>query len=193
MPLIFTIGTMGSGKTLELTRQCLEYYQHGYKIYTNYLLKGIRYTQLYEPLEILQIPLEEKSFLALDEMYLWFDSYISKKETLMLMRNIINSTRKRKIIVSGTTQSIGQINYKNRLLGDVIKLPRYNEKTDILTVGLYRVPPLSSMGFMVVEFVRNLYYRGMRKLFPYFDTWEILADFTNIEDKFNKSEQKKLL
>ena len=176
MVLGCVIGKLGSGKTLYMTIECYFYrLKRDYNIFTNYTLKGIPYMKLSQPEELIVIGLNDdydKKFAAIDEGYLWFDALEKSSSKQKFYRNLINITRKMNYHIVFTTQTMGQIYYRARLLFDYLVKPIYNKRGDYLKVTLFQQ---NVMG----QYIPSKPYKihKVSRFFNYFDTNEILNDF----------------
>ena len=177
MVLFAVMGKLGSGKTLFITREAYHYATKGYTIYTNYHLIGIKHKRLKSPEHLLQIGLKKnpiKKAVFLDEGYLWFDALTKNVERQKFYRNLINITRKMGLVVFITTQSLGQINLRTRMLFDAFFEPhmyhkgkRYVMKVNISQSDYYN-------GFMTLK---TYWIKNVNRYFQYYDTLEIINDF----------------
>ena len=61
--------------------------------------KLINYTLLERPKDLLKVDPDELNFVALDEVYLWFDSYEGSNKARQLQRNLINVSRKMNMVI----------------------------------------------------------------------------------------------
>jgi hypothetical protein len=179
MPLIIIVGNMGHGKTLYLTYECIKYRQKGYHIYTNYKLnsKLINYTLLERPKDLLKVDPDELNFVALDEVYLWFDSYEGSNKARQLQRNLINVSRKMNMVIYATTQTKGQINLRYRLLLNFVMRPWYYSRKDILLVKKYWVITDEHRGSKDERKVITTLIKNASRIFKYYQTGEVLQDF----------------
>jgi hypothetical protein len=122
MTIIGFVGTLGSGKTLSMTRECARYKARGFKLLTNYNLliqdEQVDFDTLYK-----QVENEEdvsNTVLALDEIHILLDSRSSMSETSKVMTRWINLTRKQKIVLLYTTQYFHQVDRRLRSGTDIV-------------------------------------------------------------------------
>ena len=176
MPIACVIGNLGAGKTLFLTHEVIGYYQKGYEIYTNYNIKHVPHDRIRKRKDIIKTgrATEEPKFYALDEGYLLFDAMERSSKIQKEYRAIINISRKMNGVIYFTSQSLGQINLRTRILLNYIIRPYYYKKQDILKID-YEYP--SSVFMAGWEKLETRYIKKASRFFKYYDTNEIINDF----------------
>jgi len=198
------IGNLGSAKTLSLTHfMRLALNKKVNNIYTNYSTKFNKHLQervkkLNSPVELFEIK-TRNNHIFLDEIYLWFDCYDNDKETRKLQRNVINVSRKNDMTIYGTTQTLGQVNFKYRLLIDYAIYPTYIEEKIILKNGKKRTVRKVILNIYTVkstineaiiqEYLDTIIIKNPEKIFNWYDTNEVLVDFTNTQSQFKVQKQ----
>jgi len=137
--IIGFIGTVGSGKTLGMTREGYKYHLKGMKVFANYgldfpheKLTSARFTELIQENTQLQ-----DCVIMLDELHVWLDSRNSMKKKNKTITYFILQTRKRNVRLLYTTQHFDQVDKRLRNTTDILVFCRNvtNQKS-ITEVGL---------------------------------------------------------
>lgn len=203
MVLIAVKGGLGAGKTVFMVREGYHYQQKGYQVYTNFKV-DYPHVLLKNPKQLIYIGLNnpKPKVVLIDEAYLWFDALIKSSKIQTFYRNLINVTRKFKFIMYFTTQTLGQMNYRTRLLFDYVIEPviirpifRYKNSDENkkfydkklkefmlknpIKMRIHIFIPNTIGGFALGNTVT---IPNIEKYFKYYDTNEIINDFiTNFE------------
>ncbi len=112
------IGKQGSGKTLFITKLCIDNFEGSRKIYSNYSLKGLPYTSI--DLEILLNILDNDpnalndSIILLDEIHLYLDSLDFMRKNNRRLQTFFSQLRKRNILLFATTQYLMNVDIRIR-------------------------------------------------------------------------------
>lgn len=116
------IGTVGSGKTLSMTKQAYEYYKKGMTIYSNYHL-NFPYERLdkttFDEL-ISETRQLQDCVILLDELHIWLDSRSSGKKKNKTITYFILQTRKRNVRLLFSTQHFHQVDKRLRDTVDIL-------------------------------------------------------------------------
>lgn len=187
--LIAVVGNLGVGKTLFIVREGFHYMKKGYHIYTNFEV-SYPHVQLKNPKQLISVGLTnpKPKVLLLDEGYLWFDALIKSSKQQQFYRNFINVSRKLNYIIYFTSQTLGQINYRSRLLFDFIIEPEIIKPKDKkMFMKVFIFIPNTLGGFRLGE---NYTIPNIENYFQFYDTNEIINDF--ITD-FNLNDEPKLI
>jgi len=187
--IIICTGKPGRGKSLSAVYETIRLYRKGYTIYTNQILYHLNHYKLSHPLELLNLP-TRLNVILIDEIYQWFDSYIADSSIRIFMRNIFNATRKNTQIVIGTSQTLGMMNLKSRLVVDYLIKPCYYKELNILDQEIYEYTNKNE--FLAEEkyqFTKRI--KNISRYFPYYYTYEILEGFEkDVWEKQKKNKKK---
>lgn len=134
--IILYQGRMGSGKTLGMTADAIDFYKAGWiKIYANYTLN------LPFPIERITeeflLNLDKNSdikncVILIDELQIFFDARLWKQKGHIGFSHFIQQLRKRGIILIGTTQYSDTVEKRIRQNITILVRPSYDEKDQIL-------------------------------------------------------------
>lgn len=163
-------GRKGSGKTLSMTFWGLVYKKAGWKLMSNYALKGIeRFDKdfLYK----LNTDSSIKNIVLLvDELPLYFDARLWKGKKAIGFSQFIQQIRKRNIIILGTAQFIGLVELRIRQNSDVLVKCKFDKKQQKCVNTIYDITSLEDSktpNYFKLKFNAPFIY-------PYYDTKEIL-------------------
>ena len=113
------IGRQGSGKTLLITKHCIdEYHDNPRPIFSNYTLKGIPFKKI--TLEMVLDQLENdhnyynNSIIMFDEIHLYLDSLDFMRKNNRRLQTFFSQLRKRNILLLATTQYIMNVDIRIR-------------------------------------------------------------------------------
>jgi len=120
------IGRRGAGKTLTMTKDVVNYYYSGWKIYTNYDLYGIEYTKLTndEIINLINLDHIRNCVIAIDEIQTVIDSRKFAKDSNMDFTYFIQQIRKRGIVLLATSQFLDNVEKRFRQHIDLLVKPR---------------------------------------------------------------------
>lgn len=120
--IVCFIGTVGSGKTLGMTREGYRYYLRGHKVFSNYALafphERLTAKKLYELIED-KAQLQD-CVILLDELHVWLDSRASMRKKQRMITYFILQTRKRNVRLLCSTQHFEQVDKRLRKTTDIL-------------------------------------------------------------------------
>lgn len=169
------IGSMGSGKTLSLTRQVYREYRKGKQIISN-----MHFNFPYTPLTIEMLleydqndtPLHN-CVLVVDEAHVYLDSRTSASKRNRIMSLFLTQTRKKNVHLYYTTQYYDQIDKRLRNNTECIvrckkKEIFYKKSKFYLITNRYLIKEDCGFRTMVSRYVGN-------KFFSLYDTGEVIS------------------
>lgn len=121
-------GSRGKGKTLSMTKDAFIYFQHGFRVLSNFSLK---FGEKVSNEGILALNKDSALFdcvLVIDELQILFDSRSWKKDTSLKFSNFIQQIRKRNIIILATTQYVNTVDKRFRQHIDVFAYPEFSKE-----------------------------------------------------------------
>ncbi len=133
MIVIYT-GKRGSGKTLTMVKDTINFYHEGWPIYTNITTLKIPSIHISEE-EMLNIDKHsdiKNCVLVIDELQILFDSRSSMKNVNKKFSNFIQQIRKRNIILLSTTQYTNTIDKRIRQHLDIKVEPYFDKKLEVV-------------------------------------------------------------
>jgi hypothetical protein len=169
-------GRRGSGKTLSMTKDLYNYYNNGFKVYSNYDLKFAEYVTTEE---IKGITGKDSRFsdcvIAIDEIQILFDSSRFMSKENKDFSNFVQQIRKRGIILLWTTQFFIRTDVRIREHTDIIVRPNYVAKYKICDCKYIDITRLESDYGEITpldndDSVRVIFFA--EAVFPLFDTKE---------------------
>lgn len=166
MPIMVTVGPMGSGKTTVITAMgVLAQQLDKVKLFSNYALSNIEYTY-FHPTEFADLMNSEElnnAVILLDEAYLLMDSRSSGARINRLFSAFIYQARKRSVDVYIATHHPDHIDKRIRRAMNFRWRPRYNKSTNIIKVFSKDVQVGHMSTFQIYA----------PTFWPYFDTNEL--------------------
>jgi len=174
--IICFIGTVGSGKTLGMTREAHNYFRRGHTVYTNYgvtfphvTLDSKRFQKMIEEREELQ-----NCVICLDEVHVWIDSRTSMKKRQRMMTYFILQTRKRNVRLLVTTQHFDQIDKRLRNSVDILVFCKNlsNKSSLVVNDGYTVLEQVSMEQYGLNPPLRQVYIAN--RYYQLFDTSEII-------------------
>ena len=120
------IGRQGSGKTVLITKMCVDAYKKGVKVFSNYTLNKIPYTPVTfdtarekGKMSILDQLDKDPNFfndsiMLLDEIHIYLDSLDFMKKNNRRLQIFFSQLRKRNILLLATTQYIMNVDIRIR-------------------------------------------------------------------------------
>jgi hypothetical protein len=170
--IIGFFGEMGSGKTLSMIRQAVEYYKNGYKIYANIHLKNVKYDN-YTLKDLINYAIEggefSKCVFLLDEAHIFIDSRTSAMKKNRIISYFLLQTRKSNVTLLYTSQYPHQIDKRLRSVTSIIvecQSKIYNKRHIILNSCMKMKSNGTSIDKKIV-YDAETYYK-------YYDTREIV-------------------
>lgn len=133
--IIFVTGRKGSGKTLTMVKDAINYSYDGLKIYSNFQTSVSQ--KILSNKEILQMDRDtdlQDCVLLIDEIQILFDSRRSPKKENIGFSNFIQQIRKRGIILIASTQYSGTVDLRFRQHVDILVKPRHYKNYDVCEV-----------------------------------------------------------
>ena len=161
------VGRRGKGKTLLMTRRLYRRYLMGYKIYTNYKVNFPHEKLDANRLMNMGADLQDCA-IGIDEIHVLIDSRNSMSDRNKLISYFILQTRKRNVVLFGTTQHERQIETRLRQNVDYWVFCQRIGKT---AKFVYRV-----VDGLTWRLVKKCVYDGTR-FFSLYDTRETITDF----------------
>lgn len=127
-------GRRGSGKTLTMTKDGLQYLKDNYSILRNFNCKFGKFISDKQILSLNKDSNIKDCVLMIDEMQIFFDSRRSMKKTSIEFSNFIQQIRKRNIILLCTTQYSNTIDMRLRQHIDILALPHFIKSINVCEV-----------------------------------------------------------
>ena len=184
MVLFGIVGELGSGKTLALTFLAHNHASKGSNVFSNYRLYGIPFYPVKRADELDSI---RDGFCAFDELWTWLDSRVSLSKKNRIVANILARSRKRKLTIAYTTQTMGQIDRRVREVTDFTAYPVLNRNQTICTIYIF-------MGSNTKVFHKKISFptQPVFQLYNTEEEIEELEEFTDKEKQEKKKEVKKI-
>lgn len=114
--IIICQGPLGSGKTLTMSTVAeMFHYRTGLALYANYGLSNAHNINSFETLFNLR-----NGIVAIDEFHVLIDSRMFKAEKQIQTTHWLLQTRKKSLIILGTSQDIDQVDLRLRRVVDVL-------------------------------------------------------------------------
>jgi len=170
-------GQLGCGKTLTLTILAKIYQQKGYTVYSNYSL-SFSNNRIYKLEDLELIP--KRSFIALDELYLFLSSYSHSSTKNRILANFLLKTRKRGWVLGYTAKYEMMVDKRLRYITDYFVYPEYSEISDRLYITF--------VDYVNQREITKMVKRASR-FFRYYDTEEEPIEL-EIPEKLIKSQNK---
>ncbi len=185
------VGSMGAGKTLYASA-IAERLKYHYTIMANYDLKCRDMDITPENIASLMFEtrtIEGKKLLIIDEFHIFSDSRLSSSNHNILMSYFITQTRKQNVQLIYTTQQLGQVDIRVRDNTDVLALPVYDVKTDIMTVIFLKRDWLTSQ----FKFSHLKKYTNLSPVFERYTTEQLIGEtmIKRIQEKEKEKSNKK--
>lgn len=127
-------GRRGSGKTLTMTKDGLQYFKDKYSILRNFSCKFGKYITDDQILALDKNSNIKDCVLMIDEMQIFFDSRRSMRKASIEFSNFIQQIRKRNIILLCTTQYSNTIDMRLRQHIDILALPHFIKDINVCEV-----------------------------------------------------------
>lgn len=173
------IGSQGSGKTLFITKHCIDNITPNRKIYSNYSLFGVPYQRIgfdiknetTDTIDILK-KLDEvpdffnDSIMLIDEIHIYFDSRDFMRSNIRHIQTFFSQLRKRNILLLATTQYILNLDVRIRRQALAV-FEMENVKSNIFRANVMKID-----GYFT-EFVRSDLY-DLSPYYKYYNTNEII-------------------
>ena len=173
-------GQLGCGKTLTLVILSKIYQKKGYTVWSNFSL-SFSQNRIYKLEDLGKIP--KKSFIALDELYLFLSSYTHSSKKNRILSNFLLKTRKRGWILGYTAKYEMMIDKRLRYITDYFIYPEYSPLSDKLYLTF--VDYVNQKELLKVV-------RKASRFFKYYDTEEEPIEIEIPEkQKKTKSRRKK--
>ena len=171
--LVTVLGAKGSGKTLFITIMALDSKRD---VYANYRIE----IDNYKPLEVMDfIDLPNNVDVLIDEGYTWLESRTSSFFLNRFLSYILWQSRKRTIDIYLTAQRFRSLDLRFRDESDVIvkcKTRLHLEKDDF-DYSLLWIAENRETHF-------RMSYKDAKKVFPMYDTYEIVEPYTKEQLEF---------
>lgn len=172
--IVGVIGAMGSGKTLFATSLAFKL-KDNYKIMTNYevsfrddVITPDKMGAFFDRVN----KVNDDTLMIIDEFHIFTDSRLSSSRHNILMSYFITQTRKQNIQLIYTTQQFGQVDVRVRDNTDLLAIPNYNPKHDIMTV-IYLKRNWFSGQF---EFSHYKRFNNLKPIFDTYNTKQLMGD-----------------
>jgi hypothetical protein len=173
MVLFGIVGELGSGKSLALTYLgWRKWYYEGMKIYSNYRLYGIPYVPIKS---VAQLDAIREGYCLFDELWTWLDSRASRSQRNRIVANILAKSRKRKLTIAFTTQSIDQVDVRIRNVLDFMAYPMMNANNTMCRIAIF-------MGSKGKKFLKKLAFRTA-PVFRMYDTEEEIDQLKEFQSR----------
>ena len=145
----FYTGRKGSGKTLTIVKDAINYKANGWTVYSNFKIEGVSLISNKDILELDKKSDIRDCVLVVDEIQVLFDSRKSMKSENVSFSNFLQQIRKRGIILLCSTQYSGTVDLRLRQHVDVEVKPKYYKEygvceaiyTDLNTIDDYNPYP----------------------------------------------------
>lgn len=166
------IGKQGSGKTVMITKLCMDNYNKDRKVYSNYKLFKIPYEHI--TLEILLDKLDHDptslndSIILLDEIHIYLDSLDFMRKNNRRLQTFFSQLRKRNILLFGTTQYIMNVDIRiRRQCMNIFDMEHIYK-------NMFKVTTLYIDGYFTEEI--SSYHIILSDYYDAYDTTEIITD-----------------
>ena len=171
--LVIILGAKGSGKTLFATTRALKSIR---EVYANYRIDIKNYNHL-EVMDLVDI--NNSVDIMIDEAYVWLESRISGFFLNRFLSYMLWQSRKRDIDMYLTAQKFRALDLRFREECDVIVKckTRTNLKKDDFHFSILWIAENRVNNF-------TLSYKDAEKIFPLFDTYQIIEPYTKEELNF---------
>jgi hypothetical protein len=171
--LVIILGTKGSGKTLFSTTRALNSKR---EVYANYRIDIENYNHL-EVMDLVDI--SNSVDIMIDEAYVWLESRISGFFLNRFLSYMLWQSRKRDIDMYLTAQKFRALDLRFREECDVIVKckTRINLKKDNFHFSILWIAENKVNNF-------TLSYKDAEKIFPLYDTYQIIEPYTKEELNF---------
>jgi hypothetical protein len=186
-------GRRGAGKTLSMTNDAFQYYNAGYKIYTN--MKSLSFAECIDEDQILELAKNDDfqdCALVLDEIQVLFDSRRSGRKQNINFLYFIQQIRKRNVHLLYTTQFSRRVDLGVREHTDIEARPKIIDKTARYGVKLCMVTYedlTASYETMVPVLFRKVFIAN--EVYDFFDTNEKAVALEPIKTNVQKEKNKK--
>lgn len=183
--IILYKGRRGTGKTLTMVKDALNFYDKGWEIYSNFDI-AIPYKKVTNEdlINLVENDKVKDCVLLIDEIQLLIDSRRSMKKESINFTYFIQQIRKKGIVLLCTTQFTRTVDVRLREHVDVVVRPRIYHKYPVVEVDYIDLTAEEELG---LPEIRTIVYNPER-LFNMYDTNEVLQGVNTIkrEEKVKK-------
>lgn len=172
-------GTVGGGKTLSMTAEAIKYHRMGFKIYSNYALKGIPYIA-FNKTEFEKFQRDKNALknavVLIDEAHIYIDSRRSQRNVVATY--FFNQSRKRNLRVLMTSQQWTQLDIRlRRIINKVITCINTTQKAGLISSKKesITIAQVSEYPYSTPQRPPKVrYLKHAERLYPFYDTDEII-------------------
>lgn len=171
--IILYVGHVGTGKSLTMVKDALQYYHQGKKILRNF--KGCKFGEFISNDKISNLNKHSDvrdCVLLIDETQINFDSRRHYSPSNKNFSNFVQQIRKRRIILLIATQFANTIDLRIRQHVNYLVFPNFNENLNICAVDYMDMRSIDNM-FEEPRMVRIVY-----DPVPLFDVFDSYEEFT---------------
>jgi hypothetical protein len=165
-------GSRGSGKTLSLVYNSLEFLKNGWKIYRNFSLPYGEYISDDFVLSLTKESNLRDCVILIDEMQIFFDSRSWKDKGNIRFSHFIQQIRKRNIVILGTTQYVDTIEKRIRQHVDILIQPDFNDDLNVCSCVVTDLTSLESSSRIPIFYE---YFFDAKPIFSIYDSFELLG------------------
>jgi hypothetical protein len=190
--IVLYTGRRGAGKTLTMIKDAYNYYQSGWKIYSNIGLNfPYEYMTSDDMLEIDEDSPINNAVLVIDEIQTMIDSRRSSSTKNVEFSYFVQQIRKRNVLILATTQFSGTVDLRLRQHVDVLAKPRYYKRLSVCEVSYIDLTAVDEMDLWG-EYKRGteIVYNA-RDVFPLYDTFNIVHKVLTPAEQERKEKRKK--
>ena len=163
---------MGSGKTLSMVKYAYEYYQKGYKIYSNIKL-NFPYTE-YSFQDLIDYANDDKTFynsvILCDEMHITLDSRNSGSKRNRVITYFLLQTRKKDVKLFYTTQCFHQVDKRLRSNTDYVIMNNTRKTIKGTTYTMNLIVQTTELGR---QLKKTVIYRS-QPYYKLYNTYEVV-------------------
>jgi hypothetical protein len=180
--IILYSGKRGTGKTLTMVKDAINFYSKGWNIYSNMLRLKIPHVYMSEE-EMLNIDKESNLFdcvFLVDEIGTLLDNRRSMSKNNINFSHFIQQIRKRNIVLLATTQYNNTIDLRFKQHLDVEVRPRYDNELKIIDAEYIDITSgeqsINNIGMGIPKIYKSvrLVFEAS-KVFGYYDTNELIS------------------
>jgi thymidine kinase len=168
--IILFQGSRGSGKTLSMVAEYLDFKKQGWDILANFKTPLASYISDEEILALDKTSNLKDCVVLIDEMQIFFDSRLWNNKSSIKFSNFIQQIRKRNIVLMGTTQYVDTVEKRIRQHVDILIKPSYDEDLQVCSCMVYDLTSLEDD----LNLVCYRYYYYAPPLFPLYDTAQLI-------------------